>query len=223
MVTPVALFWMRRDLRLHDNAALYHALRSGYAVQPIFIFDRNILDELTDRSDRRVEFIHRHLEKIQEQLEGMGASLDVRYGKPGDIFPELLKEYEVKAVYTNRDYEPYARERDQAMQNYFTEKGVSYLDFKDQVIFEKNEVLKDDGKPYTVFTPYSRRWKAKLNDFYLKSFPTEKYFTHFFQQRPRKLPALTQMNFKPQEKPFPEVGCCIYTATGCPLPVSNIA
>lgn len=203
MVTPVALFWMRRDLRLHDNAALYHALRSGYAVQPFFIFDRNILDELTDRRDRRVEFIHQQLGKIQEELEAVGASLDVRYGRPADIFPELLKDYNVKAVFTNRDYEPYARERDAAMQAFFTSNGISFHDAKDQVIFEKNEVLKDDGKPYTVFTPYSRRWKAKLNAFYQKSYPTEKYFEHFNQQPSRALPTLEQMNFKPQEKPFP--------------------
>ncbi|MCR6720000.1 MAG: deoxyribodipyrimidine photo-lyase [Chitinophagaceae bacterium] len=112
MPAPVNLFWFRRDLRLHDNAGLYHALKSGKPVQPIFIFDRNILDQLEDRQDRRVSFIHEQILLLQEKLKQYGATLDVRYGKPEEIFLQLINDYNVEGVYCNHDYEPYARERD---------------------------------------------------------------------------------------------------------------
>lgn len=203
MSNSISLFWFRRDLRLHDNAGLYHALRSSQPVQPIFIFDRNILDELDDRSDRRVEFIHDHILLLQQQLVKWGATLDVRYGKPENIFPQLLKDYPVSSVFTNHDYEPYARERDNAVNDILKNKKISFQTFKDQVIFEKSEVVKDDGKPYTVFTPYSRKWKAKLNDFYLRSYPVEKYRKAFFQQKEKEIPSLESMQFIPQEIKFP--------------------
>jgi len=200
----ISIFWLRRDLRLHDNAALYHALRSGNPVQPIFIFDRNILDELEDKADRRVNFIHNHLQGIQQNLIPLGATLDVRYGFPREIWDELTRDYEIETVYTNHDYEPYARERDSKIADYLKSKGIDFKTFKDQVIFEKDEVLKDDGRPYTVFTPYSKRWKAKLNFFFLKSYPTEKYFNQFFKQSPRDLPGIRSMGFEETHSTFPE-------------------
>jgi deoxyribodipyrimidine photo-lyase len=203
MNAPLSIFWFRRDLRLHDNAALYHALRSGNPVQPIFIFDRNILDELTDRRDARVEFIHQQLEKLQGELKQHGASLDVRQGTPEDVFAELVAEYPIAKVYTNHDYEPYARERDTAIGHMLQAKGITLHTYKDQVIFEKDEVLKDDGKPYTVFTPYSRRWKAKLNAFYLSSYPTESLFKNLYKQKQRKLPSLKEIGFEPSGISFP--------------------
>jgi deoxyribodipyrimidine photo-lyase len=205
MLQPIALFWFRRDLRLHDNAGLYHALKSGLPVQPIFIFDRNILDELTDRADRRVEFIHLQLQQLQRQLLNMGSSLDVRYGTPATLFPNFLADYSVAKVYTNHDYEPYARERDTAIGQLLKSQGVAFHTYKDQVIFEKDEVLKDDGKPYTVFTPYSRKWKAKLNEFYLKSYPTEEYFGNFGKRPALDIPPLGSMNFSPGELSFPSI------------------
>lgn len=203
MKPAVNIFWFRRDLRLHDNAGLYHALKEGKPVVPVFIFDRNILDELEDRTDRRVEFIHLALQEMQQQLLALGSTLDVRYGFPPDIYKQLLKEYTIGKVFTNHDYEPYAIKRDAAITQLLQAAGVSFHSFKDQVIFEKNEVLKDDRKPYTVFTPYSRRWKATVNDFYLQSYPNKKYFGNFFKQLPKSIPSLEQMNFKISGLPFP--------------------
>lgn len=200
----VNICWFRRDLRLDDHAALYHALKSGNPVVPVFIFDRNILDELEDRKDRRVEFIHQALEQMQQQLVKMGATLDVRSGFPDEIWKQLLQEYQVEKVFTNHDYEPYAHQRDEAVRRLLNESGVSFHTYKDQVIFEKEEVLKDDGKPYTVFTPYSKRWKAKLNDFYQRPYPTRKYFAGFYKQPCKMIPSLGQMNFMAAGQSFPE-------------------
>jgi deoxyribodipyrimidine photo-lyase len=203
MKPAVNICWFRRDLRLNDNAALYHALKDKNPVIPIFIFDRQILDELENRTDRRVEFIREALLHMQEQLEKKGSTLDVRYGTPQEIFPELLKEYKVEKVFTNHDYEPYARERDQQIANLLKESNVSFHTFKDQVVLEKGEVLKDDGTPYSIFTPYSRKWKSIVNDFYLRSYPCKKYYRNFFQQTSRRIPSLSAMDFNAADKPFP--------------------
>lgn len=203
MKPAVNIFWFRRDLRLDDNAGLYHALREGTPVLPIFIFDRNILDELDDRKDRRVEFIHLALQEMQEQLLKLGASLLVKYGKPKVVFEELLQVYEVKQVFTNHDYEPYARQRDAAIEKQLQEKGIPFHHYKDQVILEKDEVLKDDGKPYTVFTPYSRKWKAVLTDFHLQSYSCRKYFSNFYRQLPLSLISLEEMGFQSAGQSFP--------------------
>ena len=203
MKTPINIFWFRRDLRLQDNAGLYHALKEGKPVLPVFIFDRNILDELEDKADRRVEFIHLALQDMQRQLLKIGSTMDVRYGTPVEVYKELLDEYAIEKVFTNHDYEPYATQRDKAIEQLLIANGASFHTYKDQVILEKNEVLKDDGKPYTVFTPYSRRWKATLLDFYLKSYPNKKYFKNFYQRQPRELIALEEMGFKATGESFP--------------------
>ena len=200
---PVNIFWFRRDLRLKDNTALYHALKASLPVLPIFIFDKNILDKLEDKKDRRVEFIHAALEEIQSNLKEIHVSLQVYYGTPIEVFTELLSIYEIEKVFTNHDYEPYAKERDSKIGDLLAKTGIIFHAYKDQVVFEKNEVLKDDEKPYTVFTPYSRKWKAKLTEFYLKSFPTEKYFSNFYRQLPQKIPSLESMGFEAAEKHFP--------------------
>lgn len=197
------IFWFRRDLRLDDNAGLYHALKNGAPVLPLFIFDRNILDQLEDKADRRVEFIHAALEEIQTELQESGSTLEVRDGLPVDVFRQLLTEYEVAAVYTNNDYEPDATERDKAVAALLEGKGVPLFSYKDQVIFEKNEVLKDDGKPYTIFTPYSRKWKALLKEFYLSSYPVKKYRDNFWQQDPKAIPSLAALGFSKTGGPFP--------------------
>src|ERR1700759_3228032 len=162
MPQKINIFWFRRDLRLDDNAGLFHALNSGLPVLPVFIFDRDILDELEERSDARVSFIYHALEQMQEKLVKLGSSLDVRYGHPLDIWKKLIKEYEINTVYANKDYEPYARDRDQEVKNILGKKSINFLLYKDQVIFEEAEVTKDDGLPYMVFTPYSRKWRALL-------------------------------------------------------------
>jgi deoxyribodipyrimidine photo-lyase len=199
----VNIFWFRRDLRLHDNAGLYYALYGDRPVLPVFIFDRNILDELEDKTDRRVEFIHGALESIQQELRKFGSTLDVRYGFPLEIFPQLLDDYAVANVFTNHDYEPYARLRDGAIAELLREYEVPFHTYKDQVIFEKNEVLKDDGNPYTVFTPYSKKWKAKLNDSYLKSYTAKNYFSNFFRHPAKEIPSLQSMRFQPAGQSFP--------------------
>ena len=202
-MSSISICWLRRDLRLHDNAALYHALRSGQPVLPLFIFDREILDRLEDRYDRRVEFIYHHILRLQEELTAMGSSMLVRYGTPIEVFNELLGEYEVSDVFTNRDYEAYAHDRDTAISGQLREHGISFQTFKDQVIFETDEVMSGGGTPYTVFTPYSRRWKQTLTDFQLKSYPTEKYFANFHKTAPLPIPTLEEMNFQSTESVFP--------------------
>jgi deoxyribodipyrimidine photo-lyase len=203
MKHSVVLFWFRRDLRLHDNAGLYAALTSGYPVQPIFIFDTEILDELEEKADARVQFIHQHLHRLQEILVESGATLDVRYGKPLSIFQKICKEYTVQAVYTNEDYEPYARSRDEQVSACLSEKGIGFHAFKDQVIFAKQEVLKDDGKPYTVFTPYSRKWKANLQQHPIRPFASEKKLDAFYRQPLRAIPKLTSMGFESSDFSYP--------------------
>ncbi len=203
MAETINIFWFRRDLRLDDNAGLYHALKAGKPVLPVFIFDKNILDKLDNKADRRVEFIHASLQAIQEQLTSLGSTLLVFHDTPENSFKTLLAKYNIDAVYTNHDYEPYAGLRDKKIASLLEQKNIPFHTFKDQVIFEKEEVLKDDGKPYTVFTPYSRKWKARLTPFYLKQFPCKKYYKHFFQQKIENIPSLKQLGFLETEKPFP--------------------
>jgi deoxyribodipyrimidine photo-lyase len=195
-----ALFWFRRDLRLQDNAGLYYALKENKKVLSLFIFDTEILEKLEDRKDARVEFIHQSLEILKKELEKIGSTLLVLRGNPSDIY-QLLNP---KAVYTNHDYEPYARKRDEEVNVILKAKGISFHTYKDQVIFEKSEVVKDDGKPYTVFTPYSKKWKATANSFFLKSYPTEKYFTNFKKVASLSFPSLQDIGFKPSGIAFPE-------------------
>ncbi len=199
----VSIFWFRRDLRLTDNAGLYHALKSGQKIVPLFIFDTLILEKLEDKEDRRVEFIRAALEEMQSKLVGVKSSLEVYYGTPAEVFKKLMEKYKIDCVFANHDYEPYANEREAAISKLLKANGVSFLTYKDQVIFEKGEVLKDNGEPYTVFTPYSRKWKATLTPFYLKPYPTKKYFKQFYQQAEKKIPSLKSMGFKEVDKPFP--------------------
>jgi len=166
------IFWFRRDLRLDDNHALYEALSSGKPVLPIFIFDTNILDELP-KDDARVTFIHLLLQKIQAQLTAAGKSLAIFYGEPIEVLKELTGKGNVNTIYTNHDYEPYARERDKAINELLSEKAIDFKTFKDQVVFERDEVVKDDGTPYVVYTPYMKRWREKFQANPLCNYPSE--------------------------------------------------
>lgn len=203
MKEQVNIFWFRRDLRLHDNAGLYHALKSNNPVIPIFIFDRNILDDLEDKKDHRVEFIYEAIEELQFQFANMGSSLEVYYGFPYDVFKTLLDKYKIEKIFTNNDYEQYAIDRDNEIARLAEKHGAKFFSYKDQVIFEKDEVIKDNKTPYTVFTPYSRKWKVLLNDFYLKNYPVEKYIHNFFKQPPVEIPSFESMGFERANKPFP--------------------
>lgn len=199
----VNICWFRRDLRLTDNAALYHALKAGITVVPIFIFDRHILDQLEDKTDRRLAFIHAALGDMQRSLVKMGSSLEVYYGTPAEVFAQLFTKYTVQHIFANHDYEPYAKERDALISELANKQGAKLLTYKDQVLLEKDEVLKDDGKPYTVFTPYCRKWKTVLTDFHLQLYPTEKYFNNFYKQEEKLIPSLSSMGFAAVDQPFP--------------------
>jgi len=202
-MTKVSIFWFRRDLRLEDNAGLYHALKAGNPVLPIFIFDKCILDKLEDKKDRRVEFIHNAITEMQTELNKIGSSLLVKYGLPEEIFPALLNEYDVSEIYTNHDYETYAHDRDNSVREYAMSEGVEFKTFKDHVIFEKDEVLSGAGTPYTVFTPYSRKWKEKLNELYLKSYPVEEYADNYLKINKSDIPSLEEMGFEKVGSHFP--------------------
>lgn len=173
----MVLFWHRRDLRTQDNAGLFAALRKHKNVQPIFIFDQNILEDLKP-NDQRVLFIHQHIQKLKQTYIQHGSDLLVFYGRPEEVFKTLTDEHTIEAVYINRDYEPYAKSRDQAVETYLEKKDISFRSLKDHVIFERNEVVKGDGTPYRALTPYMRQWKNELTPFHLKAYPVEKYLGH---------------------------------------------
>ncbi|MFL9835952.1 deoxyribodipyrimidine photo-lyase [Flavobacterium sp. ST-75] len=157
------IFWFRRDLRIEDNTGLYEALNSDEKVLPIFIFDKNILDELP-KSDARVTFIYELLSDLNKAFKSHNSSLAVFHDTPENVFKKLVSENKIKAVYTNHDYEPYALKRDKAILQLFKDNNIVFKHFKDQVIFEKNEVVKDDGTPYVVYTPFMKKWKEKFTE-----------------------------------------------------------
>jgi len=178
----IVVFWFRRDLRLFDNAGLYHALISGFKVLPVFIFDTKILSNL-DSDDQRVSFIYKAIRYINQQLIPYQTAVNTFYGNPVEIFSELIAKYRVNAVYTNHDYEPYPLERDLQVRKMLAERGILFRSYKDQVIFEKNEITKPDGEPYTVFTPYSRKWTESLkqNIDFLHPWYSENYLFNLLQ------------------------------------------
>ncbi len=208
MNQSIILFWFRRDLRFNDNTGLFHALRQakekGQQVLPIFIFDKNILGQLADKDDRRVDFIHQVLTGLQQDLVEKGKTLCVKQGHPLEVFDQLVKDYTISDVFTNHDYGPKANLRDLQIKEFLTKKGIEYHSFKDQVIFEKSEVTKDDTKPYTVFTPYSRKWKALWAVQKPKLLPSEKGMAYFLDAQPISLPTLKDIGFEKSDLVMPE-------------------
>jgi deoxyribodipyrimidine photo-lyase len=200
MRPSVILFWFRRDLRLKDNTGLYHALKLAQKLElkvlPIFIFDKMILDKLEDKADRRVDFIHQTINELQAILTEKGKSLWVHYGQPAEAFEALKKQYQIHAVFTNQDYEPYGIHRDAQIATDLAKDKIEFHAYKDQVIFEKSEVTKEDGKPYTVFTPYSRRWKAAWDVNPAKLLPSEKGTEYFLDSKALPIPSLKAMGFE---------------------------
>jgi len=158
----MTIFWFRRDLRLKDNTGLFEALNADDNVLPIFIFDKNILAELST-DDHRVTFIHKLLEDVNTELKKHKKSLAVFYDEPENVFNTLIKNHDIKAVYTNHDYEPYAQKRDKQIHQLLEANNVDFKSFKDQVIFERNQIVKDDGTPYVVYTPYMKKWKEAFH------------------------------------------------------------
>ncbi|MDB5002282.1 MAG: deoxyribodipyrimidine photo-lyase [Mucilaginibacter sp.] len=203
MTNKTTIFWFRRDLRLDDNAGLYHALKSGKQVLCLFIFDPAILDKLDNKQDTRVTFIYDTITDLHKELQEHGSSLLVLYDTVEKAWQQIIKDHNVGAVYTNHDYEPYAKMRDEAIGKLLKQHDIELKTYKDQVIFENDEVIKDDGKPYTVFTPYSRKWKQKLNEFYLRSYPTKKYLNNLLKIKRLPIPTLKDFGFERSEQDMP--------------------
>ena len=176
MKQTINIFWFRRDLRLDDNKGLYEALTGNNPVLPIFIFDSEIIESLA-KDDARVTFIHDTLQKMQANLkESYGSGIAMYHGKPIDIFKKLVAHYSIETVYTNHDYEPYAKTRDLKIENFLSNHSIAFKTYKDQVIFEKDEIVKSDATPYVVYTPYMKTWKAAFKTKTLEDFDTKPYF-----------------------------------------------
>ena len=173
MKDKIAIFWFRRDLRLNDNTGLYHSLKNNSKVLPIFIYDKNTLDKLNS-SDHRLDFIQSSLEDINTILNKKNKSVSIYYGKPLDVFLDLIKKYNISKVYTNNDYTPYSINRDNKIQELLESKNIEFKSYKDHVLFEKSEIVKNDNTPYKVYTPYSRKWMLKMSEINIKYFDSEK-------------------------------------------------
>ena len=205
--SPVIAVWLRRDLRLFDNHALHNALlrakQKQHKVLPIFIFDRDILDRLEDKDDRRVNFLHDHLSALKAGLQIEQKDICVIYGDVIDVWSSLINKYCISAIYSNHDDEPYAKIRDEKVRHLAESQGIKWLDFKDHLIFERDEVTKDDGKPYTVFTPYSKKWRRRLDIEGIPSYPSENNLQHLLDFT-EDMPSLESMGFQSQKLVFPE-------------------
>ncbi|MFD2724602.1 cryptochrome/photolyase family protein [Hyunsoonleella rubra] len=196
MKQPINIFWFRRDLRLDDNRGLYEALKSDYPVLPIFIFDSGILNKLPE-DDARVTFIYSTLQAMRRTLQDKcGSSIAIYKGTPLDVFQNLNEHYDIKGVYTNHDYEPYATSRDEHIDNFLKTHNSSFRTFKDHVIFEKNEVVKSDGTPYVVYTPYMKSWKAKFKSIDLKAYDTTTHFNNLIKLKDLPNVSLETIGFK---------------------------
>ncbi|MBT4904457.1 MAG: deoxyribodipyrimidine photo-lyase [Flavobacteriaceae bacterium] len=197
------IFWFRRDLRVDDNAGLYHALNSGNKVLPIFIFDTDILEKLPSKSDARLAMIHAALGKITDTMKGNRCNVGMYHGKPKAVFEHLLEKYAIVKVIANQDYEPYAQKRDEEIKQFLTTKEIQFETYKDQVIFEKAEVVKDDGTAYRVYTPFSKKWLAKMHSEGIPNFPSEK---HLDKLAPIVQPTLklSELGFKASSIPYPK-------------------
>ncbi|MBZ0203616.1 MAG: DNA photolyase family protein [Ignavibacteria bacterium] len=202
MDSKVNVFWFRRDLRLEDNKGLQHALTSVLPVLPVFIFDTEILDRLEDKSDSRVYFIYQTLKEIDLELKKSGSSLLVLYGKPSEVWKKLIDKYDVYGVFANHDYEPYAIQRDQRIKKLLGKKGIHFNTYKDHVIFEKNEVTKPDGKPYTIFTPYFNKWMERFSLKDVTDYRV-KHLLGMFRKFESSMPSLRKIGFNKSKVTFP--------------------
>ena len=199
----ITLFWFRRDLRLVDNHGLSQALQSGNPVLPIFIFDRNILDELEVKADARLQFIFDTLEQLNHELAAYGSGLKTYFGTPEEVFRELVKTYLIELVIANRDYEPYAIQRDKSIHALLSDHGILFKGYKDQVIMDRRDVMKADGEPYTVFTPYSRKWKELFRQEMIDPYPVIFSADKLVQMQRQTVMPLAALGFKPVHQEFP--------------------
>ncbi len=211
MRSKVSVFWFRRDLRLDDNVGLLEALMNNHTVLPIFIFDKNILDKLP-KNDARVSFIFENLQAMRNELqEKYASSIALYYDSPEEVFKTLVSEYDIQQVFCNHDYEPYALKRDQKIKDFLSHKSIFFSSFKDQVVFEKSEIVKDDGKPYVVYTPYKNKWKSHFSaSKHLTYHDTRKHLKNIIQISQLPTISLSEMGF---EKSLIEVADFIVTPT----------
>lgn len=189
----LSIFWFRRDLRLDDNTALINSLKSGFPVLPVFIFDTEIITEL-ERTDARITFIYNSLQAINNELKKYNSAVKIFVGSPLDVWKTIIEQYEIEAVFVNRDYEPYSMSRDANLKTFLQAKGINFFEYKDQVIFEKNEIVKEDGNPYTVFTPYKNKWLQKFNTQQINC-NTDVDFKMLFSFK-TEFPKLSEIGFK---------------------------
>jgi deoxyribodipyrimidine photo-lyase len=203
-MNKITLCWFRRDLRTEDNTALYYALQQEENVLPLFIFDKSILDLLEDKSDARVDFIHKKIAELHSFFQQKGSSMLIRYGIPEEVFSGLMKEYDIQAVYTNRDYEPYAKSRDQKVDNLLKTRNIPFLAFKDQVLFEPGEILNGSGEFYKVFTPFSKNWLEKFKSNKVQPL-SEPIWNHLFQINPLPEIPLEDMGFSHSSLKIPSL------------------
>ena len=194
MKDNLVIFWFRRDLRLKDNAGLFHALNENDKVLPIFIYDKNTLDKL-NKSDHRVDFIEYSLKKLNDLLKKNNKSISIYYGKPVKVFSELIKKYNVTKVYSNKDYTPYSIKRDKKVEELLKVNNIDFNSYKDHVLFEKYEVVKDDNTPYKVYTPFSRKWLIKMSENKIDFFNSEEYIHKFFNEK-REFLSLKEIGFE---------------------------
>ncbi len=192
-------------MRLEDNAALWKALKSETPVLPIFVFDKDILSKLEDSTDSRVTFLHRTIESLDQQLKQLGSGLKVFYSRPEEVMQELSLTYDVKQVFFNRDYEPYALERDLKVASFWKDQGVEVIGGKDHVIFEKNEVVKADGTPYLVYSPYAKAWRKLFTVEHSKPYPNQEYFGNFLKWSGEEPISLVDMGFQSTQIELPEL------------------
>lgn len=199
----ISIHWFRRDLRLSDNHGFFRALSEHGNVLPLFIFDSTILDKLEDKHDRRVDFIHRALGGMQAELVNRGSSLLVEHGQPVDVWKRLLQRFDITAVTANHDHEPYAIARDKAVGQLLASRGIPFRSYKDISIFERGEVVKDDGGAYTVYTPYMKKWRAQFTPEMAVPYLSEGLLDRLWETSPFHLPALQDISFQPTDLQAP--------------------
>ena len=203
-IEPFVVHWFRRDLRWHDNRSLHAALNSGLPVVPLFVFDDNILAALDMQNDARVTFLHQTVSRLAQEATSRGSGLLVAHGKPIEVIHRLLETGQLRAVYTNEDYEPYANERDGQLAQLLDGNEVGFHTFTDHVVMAPGEVVKPDGKPYTVFTPFSKRWHANLTNEHLRAAPSEEHLDKLLSWNAPDLPSLNDLGFEASDIVFPE-------------------
>ena len=193
-MNAISVFWFRRDLRLHDNCGLYNALKSGNKIMPIFIFDKHILENLP-QNDLRINIIYKMLLILNQDLKAYNSCLTIYFGDPLEIYKEILTSLNIDSLYFNIDYEPYATKRDNSIKDLFSSCGKKVFSFQDQVIFHENDILKNDGKPYHIYTPYSNKWIENFEELKFIPYQILDHCSNFLTFDYKPLPPLEQLGF----------------------------